>query len=66
MKEDELTLNTRHGSRRKAAQNAWRGMEAPAKLVNALPASAFEKRELIGWARPLLHVSYVTVYKFSV
>lgn len=23
-------------------------------------------RELIGWARPLLHVTYVTVYKFPV
>jgi len=39
---------------------------APAKPVNALPASAFEKRELTEWARPLFCVSYVTVYKFSV
>lgn len=53
-------------SRKKAAQNAWRGTEASAKPANVLPASAFGKRELAGWARPLLHVSYVTVYKFAV
>lgn len=60
MKEDDFTLNIQHWSKRKAAQ------EAPAKAVNALPASAFEKGELIVWARLLLHVSYVTVYEFSV
>lgn len=40
--------------------------QVPAKLMNALPPSAFEKEGITGWARPLLHVSYVALYKFSV